>query len=307
MTTGLPSVSQALEQVAAWKDTALRENQSRIQEVDSELEKLRATLANLQQQLASLETARAELEQVDLDDAIARRSYDAIFHSLADQAAQTMARAAEVQIAEHAHRDAVFAELRDEAEIAPLVTEFEQFKTQVEPTLEALPESYRGAIRQHHQGIAEKIRAYLASRFEDPVPFSGEELEVEVVFGVDAPEGRPEVLVCVLPIQDVTFTEWASRETDTATHIGARVAQAIYETAKRTGPVGAQAIRGGHQGLLAMEVDVDGASGDFVQAFQDTMKAVLHGAPELAAARVKVDTRQVDFDFLLPPELDEEA
>lgn len=307
MTTGLPSVSQALDQVAAWKDATLRENQGRIATVDGDLEKLRAQIANLQQQLTSLESARADLQELDVEDELAKRSYEAIFGSLRNQATQAMTRAAAQLEAERAHRDAIFAGLKDEPELSALVTEFEQFKQQVEPTLEALPESYRGAIRQHHQGIAEKIRSYLSVRFEQPVQLEANPLELEVVYGIDAPEGTPEVLICVLPIQDVTFTEWSSRPCDLATHIGARVAQAIYETTKRTGPVGAQAIRGGHQGLLAMEVDIEGASADVEKILHDTMAAVFGGAPELAAARVSLAPRKVDFDFLLPPEEAEEV
>ncbi|MCB9668519.1 MAG: hypothetical protein H6736_02990 [Alphaproteobacteria bacterium] len=305
MTTGRPSVGQALEQVAAWKAAQLDENRTKIAEVDTELSKLQATLANLQEQLASLQQAREQLGTLDLSDGLITRSYEAIFDALRHQAGEVVQRASATAAAERARRDQVFAEIQT-GELAPLAAEYTQFKEQVAPTLAALPESYRGAIQQHHQGITEKLRSFLATRFAGPADVDAAPIEVEVVFGVDAPEGTPEVLICVLPITDVTFTHWNERDTDLSTLIGARVAQSIYETTKRTGPAGAQAIRGGHQGLLAMEVDLDGASADFATVLQDTMKAVLGGAPELAAAKVSITPRQVDFDYLLPPEAEDE-
>ena len=132
-------------------------------------------------------------------------------------------------------------------------------------------------------------------------------LEIDLVYGVDAPEGTPELLICVLPISDGAFTEWADRPEDLATLLGARVVQGIYETTRQTGPRGAQAVCGGHQGLLAIEVDLEGAKGDVARALADNLTAVLSSAPELAAAKVRVHPRRVDVDFLLPPDAGEEA
>lgn len=305
MTSGVPSVGHALEQVTAWKTAQLDENQTKIREVDAELEKIRSTLANLQEQLTSLETVRAQLEAVDLRDAATKRAYNAIFEAMAAIQAPVGERVAATSAARDAQRQAVFSAL-ETGELSPLVEEYKQFKEQVQPTLAALPESYRAAISQHHESVSEKIRDHLTAQLAAPPAVDGDPLAIEMVYGIDAPEGRPEVLICVLPIPDVTFTEWATREADLATHIGARVAQALYETTKRTGPAGAQAIRGGHQGLLAMEVDLEGASEDFPKVFADTLGVVLGSAPELAAAKVQLTARQVDFDYLLPPEEPEE-
>lgn len=305
MTTGVPSVGQALEQVVSWKQAQLDENQTKIGEVDAELEKIRATLANLQEQLTSLETVRGQLEAVDLSESLVRRSYNAIFEALASQKTPLEARSAAALAAETTRRESVFAEL-EKGDLAPLVEEFKQFKEKVEPTLAALPESYRAAISQHHIGVCEKISAHLAANVGTPVAVDGDPLTLEMVYAIDAPDGKPEVLICVLPLPDASFTEWSERPTDLTTQLGARVAQAIYETTKRTGPNGAQAICGGHQGLLAMEVDLEGASNDFEKIFEDTLAVVFKSAPELTAAKVTLNAKLVDFDFLLPPEEPEE-
>lgn len=305
MTTGRPSVTQALEQVAAWRESQVAENQTKIQEVDSELEKLKTTLANLQQQLGSLEQVRAQLAEVDLSEALTARSYEAVFSALTSQGSAIAERAVAATAADAAMRNAVFEDLA-KGELAATVEEFRQFKETVEPTLVALPESYRAAITNHHKGVSEKIRNRLAERLEGPAQLSDDWLELDVVIGIDEPDGNPEVLICVLPIPDVALTEWSDRETDLLTLIGARVAQGIYEATKSTGPQGAQVICGGHQGMLAMEVDLEGAGSTFPKVLLDTLSIVLKAAPELAAAKVRVVPRRVDFDFLLPPETDEE-
>lgn len=301
--TAMQSVATALEGVATWRKEQEATREAELVEVDSQLETLRAELAALQEKVASLEAFRTELQGKDPEGGMVARSYNAIFAALLSQATTLDERSAESLAARQA-RDAQVLATLPKSEIAPLVEEYEQFKAQ-EETLMALPESYRGAIVEHHQGVVERIQAYLDEHTSAPVPLEdAAPLELELVYAVDAPAGKPEVLICVLPVKDVVLTDWANRPEDVSTLLAARAVQSIYEALKQTGPSGAQAVYGGHQGLLALEVDIDGASKDVAKVLADNLGAVLKSAPELAAAKLSVTARNVNFDFLLPP-LDE--
>lgn len=305
MTTAIQSVASALEGVTAWRVEQESRVQSELVDVESQLEKLRAEIEGLEEKCASLEEFRANLADAGTVGEAVSRSYTGLFEALATQSAALRDRAAQAFAAEATRRTEVFQAL-DDSNLAPLISEYRQFKEQVAPSLSALPESYREAIVKHHEGISDRIRSHLAKELGTPGAIDAEPIALDVVFGIDAPEGAPELLICVLPVPDEAFTAWADRDEDLCTLVGARVVQGLYETVKQTGPQGAQAVCGGHQGLLAVEMEVDGAPDDLERALTDTLNAVLSAAPELAAAKIAVTAHRVDFDFLLPPDLDEE-
>ncbi len=306
MSTERPSVTRALQQVDAWKEAQLRENQAKIAEVDKEIADIEAKIALLQQQIVALREARTSLEALDLSRPTRDRINEAIFATLAEQSALTSRRAEEQLRAEKALQEKVFADMKS-GELAPVVEEYVQFKEKVEPTLSALPASYREAILQHHRGVVERLRAHLAERLAEPATIDAPPVEVDVVFGIDAPEGRPELLICILPLHHEVLTAWADRATDVGTLLGARVAQAIFETTKRLGPPGVHVVYGGYQDLLTMEVEIDGTEDNFAEVFTQTMQAIFADAPELKAAGIRPVPVPVDADHLLPPEDDEEA
>lgn len=305
MSTATQSVTAALEGVTTWAAEQHERRQAEVVEVESQIEKLREQIATLGEQLGSLEVLRQQLEEKDPATDRTSRAYGAIFTALKHQAALFNQRAHDLSSAQRARQDKVISGLAS-SPIAAKVTEYEQFKTVVEPTLAALPESYRMAMGKHHQGVMAEIERYLSAELDAPVTVDGESLELELVYGIDAPNGKPELLVCVLPMVDKAMTAWADRPEDVQTLLGARVVQAVYETAKVHGPAGAQVVCGGHQDLLAVEVDLVGAAGGFVDALPDNLHAVLASAPELAGARVRIVPRRVNLDYLLPPEIEEE-
>ena len=305
MSTATQSVTAALEGVTTWAAEQHERRQAEVVEVDSQIERLREQIAALGEQLGSLEVLRQQLEDKDPTVGRTAKAYGAIFGALKHQAAQFDKRAGALSSAQAARRDKVIAGMAN-SPIAAKVTEYEQFKTVVEPTLAALPESYRMAMTKHHNGVMAEIERYLHTELDVPVTVDGDSLELELVYGIDAPNGKPELLVCVLPMVDKALTGWAERPEDVQTLLGARVVQAVYETAKVHGPAGAQVVCGGHQDLLAVEVDLVGAVGGFVDALPDNLHAVLASAPELAGARVRIVPRRVNLDYLLPPEIDED-
>ena len=196
--------------------------------------------------------------------------------------------------------------MKDSA-VAPLLKEYEQFRTEVEPTLAALPESYRGVILAHHEGVVNKLREHLGRAAGGPVEVEGDPLVIDVVLAVDAPEGEAELLMLVLPVSEAVYGEWAARDEDLQTHLAARVVQAVYESCGKLGLVGVQAMFGGHRDLLAVEVELGAIKPDDVKAvLQERLEAVLGSASELQAAKVQAVPRFVAVDHLLPPEEDDE-
>lgn len=308
MSTGVDTrtVEAALDEIASWRAEQEGKKQKELAEVEQELGTLRTALESLQQQLEALETFKAQLTdgEGDIELQEIERAYASIFDALASQATRVAQRATLVAEAEQARTDATLESLA-RSDSAPLFEEYRQFRTTVQPTLAALPESYRSVVTQHHEQLAAKLRETVGRLLAGPVTLDAEPLEVEVVYGIDAPEDAPELLIVVLPVADEVHGRWVSRDEDLQTWVAARVVQAIYQAVREAGPAGAQALCGGHKGLLAIEADLVGAKGDIGAVVQRQLEAVLGSAPELVAAGLKVTVREVSVDYLLPPEEEE--
>lgn len=293
-------VSDALQEVARWRQETDAKHRSELGEVDQEIESLRTAVANLQQQLEALRRFRDEVarrgdrtaeEEID-------RSYQAIFAALLDQSAALRDRSQAVVKAEKARLDGVWKAI-EKSELAPLLVEYNQFKTTVEPTLAALPESYRSVILQHHEQISRRLNDHVRAQTNAPVQVDGGKLEAEVVLAVDAPEGKPEVLMLVLPVDESAQPGGGG----TLLHsISTRVVDAIRKGCADAGLKNAEPAFGGHQGLLAVEVDVNGARDDVGAKVQAAIEAALASADDLRAAGVVLGARTVVVDHLLPPE-----
>jgi hypothetical protein len=306
--TVVPAISDVVAEVTQWKaDEETRQN-AEVVEVDQEVENLRSALTNLQQQLEALAKFREELvqKQTQLASEETRRAYDAIFAALSNKKGRVAQHAEKVSAA-HAARAAAIEEAMSADDVAPLVEEFEQFKTAVEPTLDSLPESYRSVMLEHHKSLSEKVQAHRDAAMAIPLELEVEPMSVDVAFAVDSPDGKPELLIAVLPVsEEASAEEQAEGEGDLQSWISNRVVQAIYETIHKFGPSGAEVVSGGHQGLLAIEVDLLGGPHDFSEKLLVELRAVSAGASELQAASVSLVGCEVSADFILPPEEDEE-
>lgn len=297
------SVSSALEEVTHWKSETAQKSKNELGEVDQEVENLRTAINNLQQQIEALQRSREEIatRSDSLNEEEISRSYNAVFAALLDQAESVRIRAAEIAEGDAARARKLMEALKDPA-IASKMTEYTQFKTTVEPTLAALPESYRGVILQHHEGLAKQLKDLLGNIGGTPASYEGPGIAVDVVFAVDAPEGTPEVLMLVLPVQEQVHADWATRQEDAQTWLAARVVQAVYAACTSAGLANSRAAFGGHQGLLAVEVELGGARGDVGQMVTDELIRAFVGSAELRDAKIEVRPRQLVVDHLLPPE-----
>lgn len=306
--TSVRTVADALGDVERWKADEQARHAAELVEVEQEIANLHTAIGNLQQQLEALQKFKVELQgkQEALGGQEIGKAYDSLFQVLQGQSQALVEREALVAARDKARRTELEASLSG-TEVGPLLEEYRQFKTTVEPTLASLPESYRSVILKHHQGLAARLQDHVAKAIRTPVEVDAAPLQVELVYAVDAPEGAPELLILVLPVTDQVHAGWVDREDSLQLWLASRVVQAIYEAAGKSGFVQAQAMSGGHLGLLALELDLNGATDAFVTALEAQIAERLQSAPELLSAKVLVSARKVDVDYVLPPEDDEEA
>jgi hypothetical protein len=294
MSTQSPAktVGEALEAVESWRSEEDARRIGELGEVAQEIQSLEAAMENLRQQLEALHTFQTELEAKGSEIAaqVDQRTYQGIFEVLQMQAAAVEQREREGLEAAKARSERL-PELIAERGLADVLKEYEQFKTAVEPTLKHLPESYKAAMLDVHHSQEAKLRAAIAELGGAP-DLPADELAIDL-------------LVVVVPVADSVQSGWVDREGGLQTMLAARVAEAIYRAAADAAFMGAQALSGGHLGLLAVELELVGADASLADNIRSRIASV-PDAPELKAAKVSLTVREIDMDHLLPPE-DEEA
>lgn len=305
MTAGTPSrtVATALADIERWKaDEEARHKAERV-EVEQEIKNLETAISNLQSQLDALSKFRTELDgkAAALGGLEVQRAYGALFDALADQAKRVAGRERLVATKLKERGGQLAAKLAT-GEVAEQVAAYRDFRENGGKTLASLPEMYRRAVVEMHDGVVRKLRTTIASLTAEAVQVDAEPIEVDVVYAVDAPEGTAELLVLVLPVDEAVHAQWHDREDGLQLWIAARVVQAVHESAAATGFVRAQPLSGGHRGLLVIEVDLAGSSDPFVGAVEKRLGEVLGSAAELAGAGVRVLPRKVPVDYVLPPD-----
>jgi hypothetical protein len=297
------SVAAVLAEVERWFRAEEARHESEILEVDQEIANLQTALANLQTQLGSLHEYRAELGRKvrSFGAEHAGRAHRSLYGALLRQQALLQEREQQVAVAA-AEREAALPESLSTGPIGALIQEYEQFKTSVEPTLGALPESYRAVVLKHHHSVTDRLRDHLARVLGEPLHVEGDEIAIEVAIAIDAPAGEPVGLVVLLPVDEEAYGQWAERGDGLGLWIACRVVQAVYEAAATAEFPRAQVVAGGHQGLLVIEIDLTGAEPSFVEQLEAQLILVLSTAPELEGAGVRVWPRRVHIDYVMPPE-----
>lgn len=307
MSTETPAatVAEALEQVNAWSADNTARHKAEVEEVDQEIASLQSAVQNLQQQLEALQTFRAELEAKAEATGVEQQQYEAVFATLQAQANALGDRGAQVVAAQKARIDDLPARLAASSGSAD-VAEYEMFKKTIEPTLAGLPDSYKEALLAVHREKADKVRALVHEELSKPVEVTGDDVAVDLVYAIDAPEGAPELIIVVVPVAAEVHSDWVNRPEGVQMWVAARVAEALYRAAGSVGFTGAQALSGGHLGLLAVEMELIGADASIGAALREQL-AGIGRAPELKAAKVKVEACELPIDTLLPPEDEEDG
>ncbi len=298
------SIADALSDVARRQGEDEERQRGELAEVDAEIHSLKTAMAELEQQLEALTRFREELSaKLDsVSTGASRRTYDGIFATLREQAQALSGRAVAVAEASRASRVALATALED-ARTKKLLEEYQQFKDHVEPHLGSFPDSYRVVLESKHDEVQAELRRAVGDLDGAPPQLDAPELPIDIVIALDSPEGVAEVVMMVLPVVEHVQMAWADREEDLQTWVAARAMQAIYQVCHAFGLPGAQAMYGGHQGLLAVEVELGAGEPAAVRAaLEEALGAVCGAAAELSAAKVRVVAHPVHVDHLFPPE-----
>jgi hypothetical protein len=293
------SVSAALDEVSRWRTEAEARGKAEVAEVDQEIESLRTAIANLEQQIEALRKSRdaAAKREGRVSEEAVRKSYDAIFSALHEQMDAVKARAEKVRQVEDARKAALAATFQDPA-LAKLLSDYQKMTPEV---IAAIPESYRDGVLAQHQANSAKLREHVEKATAGASQVEAAPVTVDVVFAVDMADGQPQVIWVVVPVEDAVHSAWAARAEDAQSWLAARVVQGVHAACAVIGIQGSPAF-GPHQGLLALEMDLTGASGAVSGVFEEQIAKALAGAQELAGARIVARPRQVLADHLLPPE-----
>lgn len=297
------SVKAVLTELQGWANELRSRDERRLSELASEIAEAEAALAEVRARLQQLLTERQRLDLTDeqVDGQLAGKAHRAIFQALARQQEALAVRSGLAAEVEEERRTMVLASL-GRGESAQAMKDYQQFRLQVLPTLQALPESYRGILLSTHQQVETRLRQLARERLAEAGGLEAEPLDLEVVYGVDTNAGQPEVLVVALPVRASVLEDWASREDDLELVLAARVLQGVYESLQEVGFEGAEVDVGGAMGLLVIEADLRGARRDVAAVLFARLREALECGQELVEANVQAFVRPVHVDYLFPPE-----
>lgn len=297
--TAARSVADALEDVARWREEESGRHQAQAASLDAQIGEIAAQIAALQSNLDALREQRTALDEGAVSAVEEHgRAYDALFGALQEQAQLLAGRSAVYAEAARA-RDAKHAAALEDPALQKLRSDYEKG----EAMLASVPEAYRAALQDAHSKLKATLDEKLAAVKPEAIELTVDPVRIDIVVAVDAIEGAAGVVMAVLPVAESVYSEWADRSDDVQTFVAARAMQALYQVARQLGIDAAQAMYGGHQGLLAVEIEVGRGDPDtLVQAVRDAVDQVLGDAPELGVARVVAYAHPVDVDYLFPPE-----
>lgn len=296
-------IHEILAEVASWRSEADSKHQHQLDEVDEEVARLKNAIEDLQRQLTALGDLRHQLESkgAQLDAQEARKAHEGVFARLAQQAVSLAERVEPWRQAQQRRQDALAEALAD-SELGPVVAEFRRVEADPE-ALSTLPTTYRDAALAHHEATRAKLRAFADEADPGPQEIDAGTLSLDLVFTVDHAEAEPELVSFVLPVDEAVYGRWSDHPDDLRILVAARVVQGLYRASHALGTPGAHAMHGGHRGLLAVEVELDGADddADVVAMIREHVDQTLQAAPELRAAGLTLRLHHVPVDYLLPP------
>ncbi len=296
------SVAETLSATRSWHQEQAAKWSDELREIDAELERLAVAIRDLHDQVESAQRHREDIEGRQV--AFGSQVYESLFDVLTEQARALAGRSVEARDITSTRSEGM-----DSPEVKRLLEEYRTFKSQVAPTLPGLPESYRSVIQAHHDAVVARLKEHYALD-AGPEPVGAEVLELDVVYAVDAPDGPAEMLMLVLPVSDAVFSRWADRGDDLELYFASRVVQGVHTVLAELGMVTVFPAYGGHQDLLAVEIELDRTDrGELSDLVRQMVGEVLASAPELNAARVQARPFEVPVDLLFPPEVfeDDEA
>ncbi len=293
------TVALALADVARWRADEEARQKAEMIEVEQEMKNLQATIRDLEQKLESLGRFGVELQgrKQALPDQELQRARESVISALRDQSRRISDRDRLVQQAATARRSALEAKLA-EPEVVKNLAAYRKFK-ETEEQIAKLDEAYTRAIFEVHERVVQSLQMAIGPFVTGPVKVDGEPIPADLVYAIDAPEGAPDLVVLLLPVDESASAEWVE---GVQLWIMGRALQAVYEACADTGWHGIQADSGGYEGLLVIEIDVAGAPKAWIAAFETRLRAAFTNPPELMGARLAVVPTSLDMDYLSPPQ-----
>ena len=300
------TVAGALSALEDLKRQQEEQHRAHIAELDAEIERIRQAVANMTAQLEAVQQSRVEAEANlgGREQELAAEGYTRIFGALKAQASQLSERTVawtEASRALAAKRNAAM----QEDEFASLVQEYEAFQRDMLPNLENFPASYRDVLQGHHDQVTTKLKERMEGLQGLP-EVDGDNVRLDVVTAVDA-DAEGGIVMVVMPVAEEVNAGWSQRDADLQTRVAARVIEGVYRSLRGGALEGLQAMSGGHQGLLALEVELPaGHAEGFDAKLNAALNQALESAEDLNAAKLTLEVTSVAVDLLLPPE-DEEG
>lgn len=294
------SLVEALEHAARERAREEKEIELALAEVAKEEVVNRKAIDESYRRITALRLLRREFEErrAALATSSPRYEWAAVRNGLLADRFRFMRRVEELRVAAKA-RDEQLAEEMRAPEIAAALMEFERFQTEVEPTLGALPASYRRAILETHERNLRRLDPYiralnsLTPKLDAPVQAVG------VVACASPADGRPEALVLVLPVPFEVYREWATRDEDLAGIFAYRLVAAVFKLLTQLGAEDAPVEYFEVHECLALQVWLGDhtVQGDLREQTLEHIGAAYESGPELTNAAVEV------YGVWLRPEL----
>jgi hypothetical protein len=305
---GLPPILKGIHEVGQWRRENLAELHRRQADVDRESAKLEADIAELQRQLDVCATLRAEFSEREaaLPADETRRNREALLVGLDRERALIEARADALSRAGKAREDRV-ARLMEDAEIARLVDEFEQFGD-VEPTLESLPAGYRSAILAHHDSVRRRLQPVFDAVAAELPPTGEPPAAFTIVAAVDPQEGTPDALGLIVPVHHDVAARWAERGEDLCSLIAYRIIGAVSGALADAGSADAPIQHSDYEGCLAIQVWLGDhpPRADIKEALAARFDRLREEASELRTTGLDVYLVWVSPDVVAPTEDDDD-
>lgn len=295
------SVEGLLASLTSWQAQVDAERTARAGALSRQADDLEERIRQLAMELEQVRRGVAEVEAApSVQPLAAQRAREGIVARLGTQAQALHGRALAVQQAEEARKAALEASLAADPEIGETWAAFTTFDPEALP--DGLPESYRSALLEHHRSQGDRVRAWFATHDTGPVQLEGAApLKLDAVLAVDGAHGAPALISVVLPVSEQVSLDGEDVSDDLQLQVAARAIQALCELAVAHDVSPTQVAYGGHDGLLALELELPAASDDLAARVRDALLARFAAAPELADAAVTFAATTVSMDHLLPP------
>lgn len=280
----------ALEAIARRRARAEHEIDEALAEIEREDLQNRRQIEESHRRLVALRTLREEqlTRRQHLASASMREEWEAVRRGLTADCERLEARDESVRAAREAHERSL-EELLASPDAGAAIDEYERHLA-VERTISTLPAPVRKEIQERRERLLRKLQPWIKAANAPVALEDAEPLGVAVLASADPPEGAPEALAILAPVQDGVRTEWATWGDSLPAWLAWRLVAATFRLLRAVGAPDAPVQYGAVHGCLAIQVWLGDheVSADLRELFLEHLAAAFDEATELAAARVEV-------------------